>query len=174
MTFKSQWLQPFSEHRNTSSSKQRKPMVLQEFYPPGGIFLPQDWFFSLSLPLSICLSHPFALPHPLNPSLSLSYPPIYSAFPQSISLCLFCYHLSLLPLLHLSRWLLHISVSRIKMPHLDLSSYTAADVASVKTKRASHQHCEDQSACPFFPLFSSVKRLTDYPSLPLKNVCLSC
>ena len=100
MTFKSPWLQPFSEHRNTSSSKQRKPMVLQELYPPGGIFLPQDWFFSLPLPLSICLSHPlhplvlsihlslsptlpFILPS-LNLSLSVSFTTIYLSFLSSI------------------------------------------------------------------------------------------
>lgn len=75
--------------------------------------------FSLPLPLSICLSHPL---HPLLLSIHLSLLnlPIYSAFPQSISLCLFCYHLSLFSFLNLSLSLLHISVSQfIKMLHLD-------------------------------------------------------
>lgn len=74
--------------------------------------------FSLLLPLSIFPSHPLHPPPSIY--LSLSYLPIYSAFPQSISLCLFYYHLSLLPFLNLSLALLHIAFSlSIKMPHLD-------------------------------------------------------
>lgn len=127
--------------------------------------MPQDRFL-FPFPF-INLSHPL---HPLLLSIHLSLCYL-SIFLPSFNLSLFdsftTIYLYFLTSIHLSPSSISLSLSLLKCIiwiHSQLG----------QNYIASHQLCEDQSVCPFFTLFASAKRLTDYPSLPLRNVCLSC
>lgn len=160
-------VQPFTNHRNTSSCMHRKHGIAAlsssgHTLATRSISLFRYLYKSDSPTICTCLSL----------HLSLSIPPYHLFCPPLIYLSLSL----LLPFVSPSfpRFIPPLSHSVLKCliwirPRLMHCSFRYPG----QTQRASHQLCGDQSVCTFTALFASAKRLTDYPCPQLTNVYLS-